>query len=541
MLSQASEGWTALPQIYDDGGISGGTLERPALQRLLVDIAARKIDIVVVYKVDRLTRSLFDFAKLVDEFDKAEVSFVSVTQSFNTTTSMGRLTLNMLLSFAQFEREVTAERIRDKIAASKAKGMWMGGVPPLGYAPDGRTLTIIPEQAALIRRIFERYLALGNVRRLAEELTNTRVRVPERRLVNGRAIGGGVFSRGQLYSILRSPLYAGDIGHRDKVYPGKHEAIIDREMWDAVQAQLTAQTQGERRAGPVANPSPLAGKVFDVDGHPLIASHASKGSRRYRYYISRPQDPGHGEPAVRIPAIELEQAVAACLAVALDEPLALVARLAVETSSKNIPGLFDRAGTLAGSLRARDKEALEELVVRVGVSEGMIEVDCDAAALAGRILPGASIEPGTVLTLTSVVQLQRSGLAMRLVHDSGATVSAALSPATIKLLLKAGRWWRILRTEDISIADLARREGASRSYMCRIVRLVFLAPAVVDAILAGNARAGVGARVISKARGVEPVWADQVARLLPECGALHTAGRKAGYGLRAASTTVSVS
>jgi len=288
VLSQASEGWTALPDVYDDGGLSGGSLERPALQRLLSDVATGMVDIIVVYKVDRLTRSLLDFAKLVEAFDRAGVSFVSITQSFNTTTSMGRLTLNMLLSFAQFEREVTAERIRDKIAASKAKGMWMGGVPPLGYAPDGRTLKIVPDHAAIVRDIHARYLALGNVRLVKEQLDGDGLLAPPRLTAAGRAFGGGSFSRGQLYAILKSPIYVGDIAHRGTIHAGQHEAIIDRETWDRVQAMLADHLQGERRAARAASPSPLAGKVVDASGAPLIASHACKGSRRYRYYVSRP-------------------------------------------------------------------------------------------------------------------------------------------------------------------------------------------------------------------------------------------------------------
>ena len=197
--SQTSEGWKLVRDRYDDGGISGGTLERPGLQRLLADIATGHIDVVVVYKVDRLTRSLLDFAKLVEAFDKAGTSFVSITQSFNTTTSMGRLTLNMLLSFAQFEREVTAERIRDKIAQSKARGMWMGGTPPIGYRPDGRSLAIVEQDAAIVRHIFSRYAELANVRLLAEELDQQGIRSPARSAISGRAFGDRPFSRGQLY------------------------------------------------------------------------------------------------------------------------------------------------------------------------------------------------------------------------------------------------------------------------------------------------------------------------------------------------------
>jgi len=211
--SQASEGWKLVRERYDDGGISGGTLERPGLQRLLADIAAGHIDIVVVYQVDRLTRSLLDFAKLVEAFDKAGASFVSITQSFNTTNSMGRLTLNMLLSFAQFEREVTAERIRDKIAQSKARGMWMGGTPPIGYRPNGRSLAIVEEDATLIRHIFDRYAELGNVRLLAEELEQAEIWSPVRKAATGRAFGGRPFSRGHLYRILSNPTYIGRIDH----------------------------------------------------------------------------------------------------------------------------------------------------------------------------------------------------------------------------------------------------------------------------------------------------------------------------------------
>ena len=283
VLSQASEGWTLLPQVYDDGGISGGTLERPALQRLLADVAAGTIDNIVVYKVDRLTRSLLDFAKLVEAFDKAEVSFVSVTQSFNTTTSMGRLTLNMLLSFAQFEREVTAERIRDKIAASKAKGMWMGGTPPLGYRPDGRSLSIVAEHAAIVREIYARYLGLGNVRRLADQLERDRIRSPRRQRLTGTEFGGAVFSRGQLYSILKNPIYVGRIAHKDRTFPGKHPPIIDQAQWDEVQVLLAQHVQGQRTHRAETR-SLLADKLVGPAGEPLIATHSTKGKVRYRYY-----------------------------------------------------------------------------------------------------------------------------------------------------------------------------------------------------------------------------------------------------------------
>ena len=262
ILSQAGEGWTRVSDTYDDGGLSGGSLERPALKRLLEDVSAKRIDIIVVYKVDRLTRSLLDFARLVEAFDGAGVSFVSVTQAFNTTTSMGRLTLNMLLSFAQFEREVTAERIRDKIAASKARGMWMGGTPPLGYRPEGRSLAIVETHAGIVREIFTRYLRLGTVRVLAESLATEGIEVPARTSSTGRAFGQRPFCRGQLYAILRNPVYVSLISHKGRTYPGNHPALVDRETWDAVQVQLSANVKGERRGRRPAQ-GLLAGRIAE--------------------------------------------------------------------------------------------------------------------------------------------------------------------------------------------------------------------------------------------------------------------------------------
>jgi site-specific DNA recombinase len=233
ILSQASLGWKALSKHYDDGGISGGTMERPALQDLLADIKSGKIDVVVVYKIDRLTRSLMDFARIVEVFDDHKVSFVSVTQQFNTLSSMGRLTLNVLLSFAQFEREVTAERIRDKIAASKRKGMWMGGAVPLGYRVDNRKLVIHPQESETVCQIFRLYLDTGSVRRLKEKLDELGILTGTRARRDRPSSGGKPFSRGQLYWLLSNPIYAGDIRHKDKIAKGQHQAIIDRELWDA--------------------------------------------------------------------------------------------------------------------------------------------------------------------------------------------------------------------------------------------------------------------------------------------------------------------
>ena len=236
--SQMHEGWRVLATRYDDGGYSGGSMERPALKRLLADVAANRINVIVVYKVDRLTRSLADFAKIVETFDAKGASFVSVTQQFNTTTSMGRLTLNILLSFAQFEREVTGERIRDKIAASKKKGMWMGGLVPLGYDLEDRKLVPNPKEVALVSKIFSLYLELGCVRKLAERLDREEIRSKVWITRTGARLGGATFARGALYNLLRNRLYIGAIRHRDQWYAGEHKGIVPRSLWDRVQAQL---------------------------------------------------------------------------------------------------------------------------------------------------------------------------------------------------------------------------------------------------------------------------------------------------------------
>ena len=286
ILSQKHAGWAALPDMYDDGGLSGGTMERPALRRLLGDIQAGKVQIVVVYKVDRLTRSLADFAKIVDMFDAHGASFVSVTQQFNTTTSMGRLTLNMLLSFAQFEREIAGERIRDKIAASKAKGMWMGGNVPLGYDVKDRKLIVNEAEAETVRMIFQRYAELGSVALLGHELDRLGVVSKRREGAGGVLAGGNRFSRGALYTLLQNHLYRGEIAHQGKIYPGQHEAIIDAELWQLVQEKLSGNRQ-ERALGAIAEePSLLAGLIVDGSGQRMTPTHAVKKGRRYRYYVS---------------------------------------------------------------------------------------------------------------------------------------------------------------------------------------------------------------------------------------------------------------
>ena len=310
--SQAHAGWTLLRAKYDDGGFSGGNTERPALQQLLSDVRSGKVDVIVVYKVDRLTRSLADFAKLVELFDQHNVSFVSVTQQFNTTTSMGRLTLNVLLSFAQFEREVTSERIRDKIAASKRKGLWVGGMAPLGYDTKNRKISVNEAEAETVRTIFRSYLKLGSLGLLMAELRRQGIVTKVRTLKAGETVGGIPFTRGPLAHLLRNRFYIGEVKFKGEVLPGEQPSIVDRQLFEAVQAKLNAQVNNHKTAR-LKSEALLAGRIFDDRGHRMTPSHARKRGIKYRYYISTALVQGAPEQAgtvSRVPAGEIEALVA---------------------------------------------------------------------------------------------------------------------------------------------------------------------------------------------------------------------------------------
>src|SRR5215211_5184560 len=310
--SQAHAGWTMLRSKYDDGGFSGGNIERPALQRLLEDVRAGKIDVIVVYKLDRLTRSLADFAKLVELFDRHDVSFVSVTQQFNTTTSMGRLTLNVLLSFAQFEREVTSERIRDKIAASKRKGLWVGGMAPLGYDTKDRRISVNEAEAERVRTIFGSYLTLGSLNLLMAELRRMGIITKVRTLRSGQTVGGIPFMRGPLAHLLRNRFYIGEVAFKGEILRGKQPAIVDCDLFEAVQAKLTEQVNSHKTAR-IQSEALLIGRIFDDRGNLMTPSHARKRGIKYRYYLSSVLLQGQTDRAGsvrRVPAVEVEALVA---------------------------------------------------------------------------------------------------------------------------------------------------------------------------------------------------------------------------------------
>lgn len=536
IASQASEGWTLIADRYDDGGISGGTLERPALKTMLANIASGRIEIVVVYKVDRLTRSLLDFSKLVEAFDKAGTSFVSVTQSFNTTTSMGRLTLNMLLSFAQFEREVTAERIRDKLAASKQRGMWMGGTPPVGYEPDGRSLAIVEEHAELVRLIFKLYLDLGNVRLLQEELHRRGLIKPVRTTRIGRRFGGTSFSRGELYAILSNPIYIGRIRHRNTTYDGRHRPIVDQETWDRVQTALSCNRTGERHVRAVANPSILAGKLFDGSGEKMIACHAGKGAKRYRYYVSANlHHVGNASrtDGMRIPAPEIEPLVSNKIAELFDDPIVLMETVASSSTVAVVlaasPTVAARAvsesGGIARMLRGSDAASMARLigriVQRIDVAPAVVTITLSGNQIAdclGLEDAGALIQPMTIdgrgyassFQITVPTKLKRSGMAMRLILPSGQAASPRVDDNLVKAIATAYGWWEeLLQNPKLRISDLARNHGLTKSWITRVLRLAFLDPAITEMILAGKAPAHLTQQVLRSEESIPLLWSAQ--------------------------------
>src|SRR5689334_16568778 len=393
--SQRHEGWVCLPQAYDDGGFSGARMERPALQQLLADITAGRVDTVVVYKIDRLTRSLTDFAKIVEILDARSASFVSVTQQFNTTTSMGRLTLNILLSFAQFEREVIGERIRDKIAASKKKGMWMGGIPPLGYRAQDGKLLVVESEAEIVRDILRRYTKLGSVRLLKDELEARGIKSKSWTTASGRRVGGKPFSRGALYHVLQNHLYRGEIVHKGQPNPGEHTPIINQPLWDAVQAQLGANTAEHNSGTRTRQASLLAGMLFDGDGNRMTPTHATKKGTRYRYYVSRPlitKDQTEPSAGLRIPAGEIEQLVTSRMRQWLVDPGSIyqATRLSDPSMQRRLIARAVEIDKIWPELpEPRQRAFLAALIERIDIGDHQIDIHIRPTRLAALLNLGA--------------------------------------------------------------------------------------------------------------------------------------------------------
>lgn len=492
IASQRNEGWVAVKTRYDDGGISGGTLDRPGLQRLLADIEAGLVQMVVVYKIDRLTRSLADFAKLVERFDAAGCSFVSVTQAFNTASSMGRLTLNVLLSFAQFERELTAERIRDKIAASKKKGLWMGGVPPLGYDPHPdpktRVLVINAEEAETARGIFKLYDDLGCLNAVMRRANEMGLRSKLHRFKSGRIQGGNLFSRGQIYALLRNPVYIGKIRHKAKVWDGQHDAIMDIELWDRVQGKLQAASArprsrtGSKKSSTRNRAAALIGKLRDETGDRLTPTHTKRHGRRLRYYVSNRLISGGTESSGwRLPAAQLEHAVADVIAKHIGK-LARSHRILAKADLQAGDAIHDKALGLAERLSERAQELIRNLVSAGSIGNGRITLFLEATQLANELGLKPDEIDTTALQIEAAFALRRRGV-------EGKIVVGDREPEPDQTLLRAlacAHDWTADLLQGKPLSKIAARTSHSESYIRTRAQLAFLSPVIQQAILEGR-------------------------------------------------------
>jgi len=506
ITSQRHEGWTLVPGRYDDGGFSGGTMDRPGLTALLADVDAGLVDVIVVYKVDRLTRSLADFAKIVERLDAREASFVSVTQAFNTTTSMGRLALNVLLSFAQFEREVTGERIRDKIAASKKKGLWMGGPVPLGYQVVERKLVPLPEEAERVRTIMRRYLEVRNVPALIDLLRAEGVVTKVQQRVSGPHRGGIPFARGSLFYLLKNPVYRGMIVHKGKVYQGVHLPIVDEDLWDAVQAQLAEKAPPRKRPKNDRNQALFNGLITDPEGRPVVPTYAAKGTRRYAFYETRKDLARAGDmPSTRYQQGAFDRQVLTCLFDLLVDEHGL-RRMANLSDASQLRTVFDRARALREQMEQVGDihSAVRSLVTAVMIHRDHLELRLDPAALG---ITDASHWPVRIPRPT-----RRPFREAKLRIDGGSPDLAA-DQQLVKLIADAFEVQAlVLASPHLSLNQLGKGIGRCRKQLAKLLSVSWLSPRIIDAIADGTQP-----RSINRTRLLEtehPVdWVDQEALL----------------------------
>jgi site-specific DNA recombinase len=506
--SQAHAGWTLVRTRYDDGGFSGGSTDRPALQQLLADIRAHRINVIVVYKVDRLTRSLADFAKLVELFDAHGVSFVSVTQQFNTTTSMGRLTLNVLLSFAQFEREVTSERIRDKIGASKRKGLWVGGVVPLGYRAKDRKITVVADEAKTVRHIFHRYLDLGSLNLLLADLRRSGVKTKLRPLSNGRAIGGIPFTRGSLAAFLRNRFYIGEIRYKGEVFPGEQPAVLDRVLFEAVQTQLDRQRTNHAKARQKSQ-SLLTGRIFDARGNRMTPSHAAKNGVRYRYYISSVLIQGQADKAAtlnRVPAAEIEAVIVSAL-------------------RKHLKDHSNNKLEAQGSPSLSDQDLISTHIARVDVKQDHLAVQLSGKPdqqdrKQDQVLSrkGDARDHANPNIMVIPWRKPPSKRPREIIlppggssHQDSRPIRAETRARLVTAIAKGRRWLaELVAGTVINVEQIATTENCTVRQVNMTISLAFLAPNLVQAAVDGRLPRGVG---IANLRDAPSEWSLQYARL----------------------------
>jgi site-specific DNA recombinase len=493
-LSQRHEGWTVTKDRYDDGGFSGGNLERPGLRRLLADIEAGKVDIILLYKIDRLTRSLSDFAKIVEILDRKCASFVSITQSFNTTTSMGRLTLNMLLSFAQFEREVTGERIRDKIYASKRKGIWMGGPVPLGYDVIDRKLVANEFEAEQVRHIMQLYLKVGSVPELVDVLAKNGSHTKVQQRKDGGTRGGVHFKRGNLYHLLSNRIYRGMTVHKGEAFEGEHDAIVSEELWNQVQVKLAKQGQGGSSRKVSARTGVLTGLIYNAEGTSMVLTHTQKGNRRFHYYANRYEALGDST-ASRVNARDIEDIVVAqlsqTLALGIQVQSVLLDGTYTADQLHNVISRCRQLGTeLTGAKYIRKQAIIRNVLDRVELYEDRVVIKIDNRSLLNAIAADGSIQPsGSDLIIEREALRLRRGKALRLV------IPATLSGDRVQMrdekliaLIAESRaiMQQITANLGKSIPALAAEQGRCRVRMTRVAELACLNPDIVAAIMEGR-------------------------------------------------------
>lgn len=515
--SQIGLGWKLREARYDDGGISGGHIKRPALQTLIRDIKAGLIDVIVVYKVDRLTRSLTDFAKLVEIFDEHDVSFVSVTQAFNTTTSMGRLTLNVLLSFAQFEREVTAERIRDKFAASKKRGIWMGGTYPIGYQQKDRKLHIVNDEADTVRTIFRLYIERQSASDIKAKLDSLGLKSKMRLDKDGKKRGGQKFSVGAIYWILKNPIHIGKIKHKDILYEGDHDAVISEEDWNCVQNILENNSGKRIRQTNSKCTTLLRDLLEDADRNPLVPKLARNRNKTYRYYVSKNAPKNRQDSGWRIPAKTIEPIIRDLLNSTLGSRLTLLDLLNLQSPSVDLIGKIDDLGrTLCDGLKSKNKDAQRKTLItwidKITIESDKLSVRFNASAFENAL--HIELPETKEIRLAKPMTLRRRGQELKMIIGGDTQTTAKPDTSLIRLVSKAYE----LRTglEDGSMSSIkafAEKYSLDHADAKRLLPLGYLAPDIVKAILSGRQPVHLTLRDLKRSYKLPILWSEQRSQL----------------------------